>query len=379
MKFIHISDLHIGITVNGFFMKEDQIHILNQILTVTEQEKADAMFIAGDVYDRSAPGDEAVVIFDDFLKKAAELCRIFIIRGNHDSAQKLAFGAGLLNRAGVHISPVYDGTVSCFSVDDDYGTVKIHLLPFLRPADIISVLRKNQLMPKEELKKIHTYTDALKAAVSLMKTDPSERNILLTHQFITGSSLSGNTVVKAGGTDNVDASVFSGFDYTALGHIHKPQNVTDRMRYCGTPLKYSYSEIMQTKTVTAGELREKGNLILKEIPLKPLHDTRELRGTFDELRKGSPSEDYIFITLTDEDEIPDSRNSLNDVYPNILALKYDNSRTRKYEASSPDFTAENRSPLELFAELYERQNNAAMTDEKKKYLENLIAEIWREA
>ena len=327
MKFMHLSDLHLGKRVNEFSMFEDQDYILKKILTIIQEEKPDGVLIAGDVYDKSIPSVEAVGLLDDFLKKLAKAhIQTFIISGNHDSPERLAFAAELIEPSGIHISSAYDGKVRPISMQDDYGTVNIYMLPFVRPAHVRSVF------PKENTE---SYTEAIRTAISHMEIHEEERNLLITHQFVTGAQRSESEEISVGGTDNVDASVFQAFDYVALGHIHGPQQMgRESIRYCGTPLKYSFSEAGHHKSVTVLELREKGNLKIRTVDLLPLHDMRELKGTYEELTnrknyEGTAVDDYLHITLTDEEDILDAIGKLRVIYPNLMKLDYDNQRTRE--------------------------------------------------
>ena len=373
MKLIHLSDLHIGKRLSELSLIEDQKHILTKIIDIIKDEKPDAVIIAGDVYDKSVPSAEAVSLFDDFLCKLSEGgLQTFIISGNHDSPERLAFGSQIMRHRGVHISPVYDGKVVPVPVNDRYGTVNIWLLPFIKPVHVRSIF------PDEPA---DSYTEALAAAISHMDIDKSERNVLVTHQFVTGASRSESEDISVGGSDNVDASVFSGFDYVALGHIHGPQNVGgNNIRYCGTPLKYSFSEAGHEKSVTVVKLAEKGNLTIRTVPLVPLHDMREIRGTYMEVTAksfydGTARDDYIHMILTDEEDIPDAMNKLRVIYPNILKLDYDNKRTRhtdRLTSADAAGAAENKSPLELFDEFYRKQNGQPMSSQQSEFIEDLI-------
>ena len=260
MKLIHLSDLHIGKRVNEVSMIEEQAYILNQILEAVDAEQPGAVLISGDVYDKSVPSAEAVTLFDDFLCRLADRKQqVFIISGNHDSAERLAFGGRLMEDRGIHLSPVYDGSISPITLTDEYGGVHFWLLPFLKPAHV------KRFYPDAGLE---SYTDACRVAVEKMGIDTSERNVILVHQFVTGSATCDSEEISVGGTDNVDADVFADFDYVALGHIHGPQNIgSERIRYCGTPLKYSFSEAKHQKSITVVELGEKGGFALRTIPL----------------------------------------------------------------------------------------------------------------
>lgn len=370
MKIIHLSDLHLGKRLNEFSLVEDQEYILNQILSMVEAEKPDAVVIAGDVYDRAIPSIEAVSLFDEFLVRLAKLhTHSFVISGNHDSPERIAFASRLLDASGIHLSPVYDGRVRPITLTDEFGPVDFYLLPFVKP---IHVRRFHPEEPTD------TYTQALTTAVGHMEVEEDRRSVLVTHQFVTGACRSDSEEISVGGTDNVDSSVFSGFDYVALGHLHSPQHCgSEKIRYCGTPLKYSFSEAGDEKSVTVVELKEKGNLTLRTLPLKPLHELVELRGRFEELTRREFYEhtswqtDYVHLTLTDEQDIPDALGKLRLIYRNLMKLDYDNARTRATGEIIGEVNR-SRSPLELFADFYELQNNQPMTAEQLVFLEELI-------
>lgn len=377
MKLIHLSDLHLGKRVNEFSMLDDQKYILTKIINVIDDQKPDGVMIAGDIYDKSVPSAEAVELFDDFLVRLAKRSlQVFIISGNHDSPERLAFGGRIMDISGIHFSPVYDGRVEPFVLEDGYGPVSIYLLPFIKPANV------RRFFPEEETE---TYSDALKTAVSAMNIDISQRNVIITHQFVTGAVRSESEDISVGGVDNVSASVFDDFDYVALGHIHRPQNIgSERIRYCGTPLKYSFSEASDEKSVTAIEMEEKGTLSVTEVPLTPLHDMKEIRGSYDELTLKSfydgtdYPEDYIHITLTDEEDIPDVASRLRVIYHNMMRVDYDNRRTRHSSDISGADDVETKSPLELFTEFYAKQNGTEMTVEQTEFMAKQIEKIWEE-
>ena len=376
MKIVHLSDLHLGKRVNEFSMLEDQAYILARIVNVLDEVKPDAVIIAGDVYDKSVPSAEAVELFDDFLWKLAQReLQVFIISGNHDSAERVAFASRLIDRSGIHLSPVYNGKVAPVSLKDQFGPVNFYMLPFIKPAHVRRFFEETG---------IESYSDALRAAIGAMQMDSTQRNVLITHQFVTGATRSESEDVSVGGADNVDASVFNGIDYVALGHIHRPQNVgSDRIRYCGTPLKYSFSEAKDTKSVTVATLGEKGKLTVETIPLTPKHDMRELRGFYMDLTskqayEGTATDDYLHITLTDEEDIPDVMNKLRVIYPNLMKLEYDNKRTRSGREITGADAPESKSPLELIAEFYELQNAQPMSEEQVRYSEEIIEKIWED-
>lgn len=377
---MHLADLHLGKRVNGFSMMEDQEYILNRILEIMEEEQPDGLLIAGDVYDKTIPPAEAVRLMDDFLTAVAEKhVPVFLISGNHDSAERVAFGHQLMQGSGIWISPVYDGTIRHHTLEDRWGEVNIYLIPFLRP----SVVRS--FFPDIE---IEDYTDALRTIIEDLQVDTSRRNVVLAHQFVTAAGALPETCdseqLSVGGLDRVDGSVFSPFDYTALGHLHGPQRVgSETIRYAGSPLKYSFSELHQKKSVTVAELRAKGETEIRQIPLQPRREMIELRGTFEEIleearKKGEPQTDYYHMILTDETDVVDALSRLREYYPNIMLLDYDNRRTRSQKEVEQLDRVEERTPGELFAALYEQQNGQEMDSDRKEYLDGLIREIWEE-
>lgn len=379
MKLLHISDLHIGKRVNEFSMLEDQKYILRQILAIADAQQADGVMIAGDIYDKPVPPAEAVQVFDWFLTELADRGKqVYAVSGNHDSAERIAFGAQLMRGRGVFVSPVYRGDTIRFTEKDAYGELCFYLLPFIKPAVVRHALEDAPDM--EGISLPESYHDAVKLAVERMGVDNGKRNILIAHQFVTGAGRCDSEEVSVGGLDNVDADVFDVFDYVALGHIHSPQSLKrETVRYCGTPLKYSFSEADQEKSVTVVELREKGNIALSTVPLLPLHDMRKIRGTYLEVTAKSfyqdtDTEDYVQITLTDEEDIPDGLQKLRIIYPNLMRLEYDNSRTRESRVIERAEEMDQKSELELFAEFYEMQNNQPMSEEQTAFVSQLIAE-----
>ncbi|MBB1534022.1 exonuclease SbcCD subunit D [Leptotrichia sp.] len=377
MKIIHLADLHIGKRVNEFSMIDDQKHILNQILEIIDKEKPDAVIIAGDVYDKQVPSIEAVELLDSFISDISKRkTTTFIISGNHDSAERLAFGSSLMAMGKIYISPVYNGKISKYTLKDDFGSANFYLLPFVKPSHV------KRFFPDE---KIESYTDAIKVVVDNLKLDTSEINILIAHQFVTGASRTESEEISVGGLDNVDASVFEDFDYVALGHIHRPQKIgTERIRYCGTPLKYSFSEVNDTKSVSIIEINSKEDFNLRMIPLIPKRDMRKIRGTYEELTtktsyENTNTDDYIHVTLTDEFNVADAIQKLRVIYKNIMKLEYDNMRTRESrKINLDDMVIENKNPLEIFSEFYKLQNNKEMNDEQKEIIKKIMEEVWEE-
>ena len=386
MKFIHTADLHIGKIVCEHSMLDEQRHILARILEAVDSEKPDAVLIAGDVYDKPVPSAEAVAVLDDFLVElAARKVRTFVLSGNHDSAERIAFGGRLMEKSGVHVSQVYGGKFVPVTLSDSEGEVDVWMLPFVRPVTV-----RANLVTDEERDAVKDYTSAVKAALAQMHFTPGRRNVLLAHQFVTGAERS-ESEENVGGLDNVDATVFAAFDYVALGHIHKPQNVlkgddgTVRARYSGTPLKYSLSEAVHKKSLTVVELGAGKNLI-REIPLVPLHDVREIRGTFAEIvspefrnaqvAAGNKLDDFVYIKLTDENDVPDAAQKLRGIYPNLMMLAYDNERTRNQADVGVAEAVDEKNPMELFGEFFEGRNGRPMKPEESEFVQDLISSIW---
>lgn len=377
MKIIHLADLHIGKRVNEFSMIDDQKYILNQILEIIDKEKPDAVIIAGDVYDKQVPSIEAVELLDSFISDISKRkTTTFIISGNHDSAERLAFGSSLMAMGKIYISPVYNGKISKYTLKNDFGSANFYLLPFVKPNHV------KRFFPDE---KIESYTDAIRVVVDNLKLDTSEINILIAHQFVTGASRTESEEISVGGLDNVDASVFDDFDYVALGHIHRPQKIgTEKIRYCGTPLKYSFSEVNDTKSVSIIEINSKEDFNLRTIPLVPKRDMRKIRGTYEELitktnYENTNTDDYIHVTLTDEFNVADAIQKLRVIYKNIMKLEYDNMRTRESrKINLDDMVIENKNPLEIFSEFYKLQNNKEMNDEQKEIIKKIMEEVWEE-
>ncbi len=380
MKLIHLSDLHLGKRVNGYSMLEDQDYILKEILSIIIAQSPDAVLIAGDIYDKPVPPAEAVRLFDDFLVQLSRLnVQVFVISGNHDSPERIAFGSRLMDASGIHLSPVCQGTIEPISMTDPYGTVDFYMLPFIKPAHV-------RRFYEEESESIESYTDAMQTVIDHLPINAKHRNVLLTHQFVTGSLRAESEELSIGGSDNIDASVFAPFDYVALGHLHTPQNCGDtgRIRYCGTPLKYSFSEARDTKSVTVAELFEKGTLNIRTIPLTPLHNLTEIKGTYDTVTSRSFyentcwQEDYTHITLTDEEDIPDAIGKLRAIYHRLMKLDYDNKRTRSNTEITADLDVEQKTPIQLFSDFYELQNNQPLTETQTTFLNELIEHIWED-
>jgi len=376
LKFFHLSDLHLGRRMYEFSLIDDQKFILEELLCLAAEEHPDAVVIAGDIYDRAVPSAEAVELFDRFLCALAKRrIPVLAISGNHDSPERIAFGADLMTPSGVFLSPVYNGYVEPVLLSDSFGAVNFYLLPFIKPANV------RRFYPEEA---IESYTDALRCAVEHMNVDPSARNVLVTHQFVTGGIRSDSEDVTVGGTDNVDAAVFDGFDYVALGHLHGAQRIgRETLRYSGTPLKYSFAEKDQIKSITVVKLGAKGNVSVSSLPLTPRRDMREVRGTYDELTlrgnyAGTNTDDYIHAVLTDENDIPNAFSRLQSIYPQLMKLDYDNRRTRTSVVISAEERRRTMTDTELFAEFFEKLNGQKMSAEQSGYVKAVFAALREE-
>lgn len=377
MKFIHLSDLHLGKKVNRFPMIDEQKYILEQILAIISEKKPDGVLIAGDVFDTGVASVEAIKLFEWFLKSLSKVnMPVFVISGNHDSVDRLSYCSEFIADKGIYISKSFSGDIKPITLKDEYGEVNIYLMPFIKPVDVNNVYQT----------KFKNYTDAIKYVIDKMNVDTSKRNILVAHQFVAGAkaSESETSIIDAGGLERVDGYIFDVFDYTALGHIHGSQNVgSQSVRYCGTPLKYSRSEIKTKKSLTIVELNEKGTLKIDTVPLKPKNDMREIKGKYADLvsrinYEGTAINDYIFVILTDENTIPDAAAKLRSVYPNLMYVNYDNVHNSGNDRSAVYNKCESMTPLDFFDELFKRQNNENLTEEDKDILGNLISEIWGE-
>lgn len=372
MKFFHLSDLHIGKQLHFYSLRKDQEAVFEEIVRYAEELKPEAIVIAGDVYDKSVPSAEAVAVFDGFVRKLADTgTEILVISGNHDSPERLEFASSLLERQHLHIAGLPplgpDDYMKQVILQDSFGKVHFYLLPFLKPGYVRSVF------PKEE---ISSYTQAVKRLVEREALDPGERNVLVTHQFYTAAGIEpeqgGSEAIFVGGTGNVDISAAAGFDYVAMGHIHKKQSVGNRQfRYCGTPLKYSAGESRDEKSLTVVTLGEKGTApVIEEFPLHPLYDVRQMTGTLEELlEKGC--EDYVSLVLTDEKMPYQARERLDAVFPRLLELRIENGRTRRQlrEIQEAELL---KSPEELFEKFYEDIHGQSMSEREREIIREII-------
>ena len=376
MKFVHLADLHLGKRVNEFSMLEEQSFILDRIMEILKEERPDGLLLSGDIYDKPTPSAEAVTLFDSFLSRLAEeKIETFLISGNHDSPERLAFAAELIVRSGIHVSPVYHGTVDPILMDRGAEKAAVFLLPFLKPAAV------RRFFPEAE---IGNESDAVRTALAAFPPTPGRKRILLAHQTVLGAAPSDSEEITVGGEGGVSAEVFAGFDYVALGHLHRPQKAgSDRIRYAGSPLKYSFSEADHEKSAAVIEWTGDEEIGVRFRELRPLHDLRKLRGTYREVTDravydGPGREDYLLITLTDEEDGPDAAAKLRVFYPTLMKMEYDNRRTRAEQKLDGAEESPEKTPLELFRALYEKQNNAPMTEEQEAMLRPIMEKIWED-
>ena len=374
MKLMHLSDLHLGKRLIDVSMLEDQQFILDQITQIAAEEQPQVVLIAGDVYDRSNPPAEAMTLFAGFLRRlTAQGCAVLVISGNHDSAERIAYLGELVRENGVYLSPVYDGHIEPVCLQDEYGEVRFYLMPYVQTAVVC------QYFPDEE---ISDSSDAVRTVIGELKIDSAIRNVILSHQFISGSTFDDPDQRAVGTLDCVDAGLFDAFDYVALGHIHRPQAVgrnDGTMRYCGSPLKYSQREAKAEKSVTLIHLGPKGDVQQWQRKLTPLREVHLVRGAFDKLIEQGPApgteNDYFFITLTDEEDIANAAAQLRQRFGKVLALDFDNARTRaggSIELGNVD--AEQKRPIELLMELYRATHHTEMSDEARAFAERAMRE-----
>ena len=397
MRLMHLSDLHLGIKVYEFDLYDDQKYMLDQLIDIALEKSVDGIMISGDIYDRQVPPAESVALFDSFLTKLSNLgFKVYITSGNHDSQERLSFGSRLMEGSGIYFGGTFDGTVPRIDLEDEFGPVHIFMLPFLKPTIVRAHMLPDKNSFEENLEevsdedtkeknneKISGYQEAIDYVLDNCEVNENDRNVIMAHQFVTGASRSDSEEINVGGVDGISADSFSRFDYVALGHIHTPQIIggKETVRYCGTMLKYSFSECSQDKSVPVITFREKGNTEIELVPLKPQKDMREIKGTYLELTAknnyaDTNTQDYLHVTLTDEEDVPDALGRLRSIYPNIMKLDYDNLRTRSvYNNEIPD-EVEKKSPLDLFDEFYNLQNGRSLNEEESSYVQSKIDELW---
>ncbi len=376
MKIAHLADLHLGKVVNNYSLIEDQREILNQIAEKLKRKEVSAVLIAGDIYDRPVPTQEAVKLLNDFLMDLAKAeIDVFLIAGNHDNGERLQFARELLDEMRIHITGTWMGKLSCVDLVDRDGIIHVYSLPFIKPSIVNSYIEDTNI-------RVTSYTEAVRYALNTVQLNPNERNILLAHQFVDGAVVSDNgpEVFNVGDEDHVDPSVFEGFDYVALGHIHTAQAVGNAMiRYAGSPMKYSFNE--GQKSFTLLNIEQKQTYRLSMISLTPVKTFEEIRGTFKQIVDPSMVEahhnNYIKIILEDENDIPDAALTLKAYYPFLMQLEYESAKTKSDRVQTAAHQMETTTPLELFSQFYELRNGTAMSEEQTEYMQNLIAEVWK--
>ena len=377
MKILHLADLHLGKVIQEQSLLEDQKYMLNEIIKKLQEENVETILISGDVYDRSIPQTDAIDLLDYFLNILIKDLKkqVFIISGNHDSKERLGFGNKIFENDGLFISSKYEGKIKKVELQDEYGKLNIYMLPFIKPIEVKKYFNDESLSYDETIKKIIEKEDI----------DESQRNIILTHQFVTaiGEEVerTESEVLTLGGTDNVDISNYNKFDYVAIGHVHRPQRIgRDTARYAGTMLKYSFSEVNHKKTMPIIDFKEKGNIDIKLVELKPLRDMREIKGPIEKLIENYEEEnakDYIRAIITNEEPVYDAIGQLRRIYPNVLKLEVQNSKI----LSNIEFKTENlqkvksKSEVELFNEFYKFQNNIELNEEQINLIQEIVKEI----
>ncbi len=364
MRFLHLSDLHIGRRLNGISLLDDQSAVLMQAQAMAAD--CDAVLLAGDLYDKAQPSAEAIRLMSDFLVALRRLGRpVFAVSGNHDSAEQVAYCRELLGECGVFLAPAYDGALHSHVLNDAYGEVHIWLMPFLRPASV-----------RPYAPEVHSYEDAVRQALLTAQLAPEARHVLVAHQYVSGAETCASETRLLGGVDEVSASLFEGFDYVALGHLHSPQRLLGgRVRYAGSPLKYSLSEEKQRKAALVVELGAKGDLRVEERPFTPLHDLRTAKGLLRDLAAPeNASEDYVYALLTDQSALADPIGALRMVYPNLIGMRVEGAGGAAEWSPEGGVDVEQTSPLEHFAAFYELQNDVPPDERRMAAMKQVIAE-----
>ena len=378
MKIAHISDLHLGKQLHGFSLIEDQEFILNKILSLCIEHKVEVLLVAGDIFDKNVASIDALKIFRKFLNDLVQNgIKIMIISGNHDSAERLTFGSEFMEEKGIYFSKIFDGTVEAIKMQDEFGPINFYLMPFIKPGEV------KHFFPDEEIK---SYDDAVRVTVKNIQPNTNERNIIIAHQAVLGSEKCDSEEGIIGGLDIISSDIFADFDYVALGHIHTPQKIGKNIVYCGSPLKYSISEMQKDKHLPIINICEKEKFSLKDVQyesLIPLRDIREIKSNFYEIIEMSKKdphnkEDFINIILTDEDEVLDALSTLRQIYPNIIQLSYENSETQNTATLDEIISEKQKSPLEIFEDFFENRSGRSLSFEQKDYMKELIEKIWGE-
>jgi exonuclease SbcD len=371
MKLLHLGDLHLGKSLGDFDLIEDQRYILEQILELAKSRNVDGVIIAGDVYDRAIPSEAATRLLDEFLTKLAEQkVAVYMISGNHDSDERLNFGSSFFETNDIYISAKFNGKLYCKTVKDEFGEVNLYLLPFVKASQVRHFYQEA---------KIDNYEDAVKTIIEAANIDTGKRNVLVSHQFVAGNNadpeLSGSEGVatqSVGLVEKIGYGCFDDFDYVALGHIHSPQRVgREEVRYAGSPIKYSLSEVNNEKSVPIITLGQKGDVNIELVPLKPMRNMRHIKGTMDKLLDKaniSSPDDYIYVTLTDEEIVNDSMGIFQQYYPRTLKIDYENSHTREIQQVDISKITENKTFPELIGEFYSMIYSREISDEEMRVM-----------
>ena len=366
MKIMHLGDLHIGKSLGDFDLYEDQKYILEQILNLIKEKSVDVLLIAGDVYDKAIPGEKSVQLLDYFLKRLVETgIKTYMISGNHDSDERLNFGSSLFESNNIYINSKFNGILKRYSLHDEFGELNIYLLPCVKASQV------QHFFPEE---KIDSYDMAVRTIIKHSDFDACKRNILVAHQFVAGkddpeiAGSEGLSVHNVGMVEKIGYGSLAEFDYVALGHIHSPQSVgLKHIRYCGSPLKYSLSEVNNNKSVPIITFKDKGELLVEFALLLPMRDIRHLRGNIKNLldkKNISMENDFIYATLTNEDIVNDAMGIFREYYPNTVKIDYDNSHTKEIENVDITRITQNKTFDELIRDFYMQMYSCDMGEEE---------------
>ena len=371
MKIFHLADLHIGKIVNGFSMLKQQQYILEKVIYLVKTHKPKVLIIAGDIYDKHNPSNSAAILFSNFIEELSQFdLDILIVSGNHDSGQKLQFASGILSRQRIFISGSFDGKIDEVSLKDNFGTINFYLMPFVRPSDV-----------RVYFPDVSSYHNALETVLNNSDIDYNKRNVFIGHQFFGGGisnvERSDSELISVGGIDNVGYNLLEKFDYAALGHLHKPQKlVFDYIRYSGSPLKYSESEVSHQKSIVMLDIMEKNNVKIELLELKPEIEMRKIEGYINDILNDSydldKTNDYVHITLLDEGEVINAINKIRNKYPNVMTLKFKNIRSQNHNDINVRDDISETNPIDLFNDFFKLQNNREMNESQRKTVERLI-------
>ncbi len=382
MKLFHLSDLHIGLKLMNYDLKEDQKWILDQIIREAALEQPDAVLIAGDIYDKAVPSAEAVELLDYFIDRIRSVvpnAALMLISGNHDSASRINCFSSLLKRNNVHIvgfpprEP--DEYIEKVTLQDDFGKVHFYLLPFVKPSMV------KQITGTDKNGNNLTYNEAVKALIDRETINTEERNVIVSHQFYIPKGSNADEVERSdleirtvGNIDEVSSEILDIFDYAALGHIHKPMEAgSHKIRYCGTPIACSVSEANQKKGIIVVELTtKKEEPFIRTIPLSPLRSIKIIKGTLEEILTQS-CEDYVTLTLTDtpSKDVFDTQDRLRAAFPYLLEIRRENVKIPDYSVTANE--AELLNPYELCCSFLKD-----VDETEKEILRDVINTVWEE-